>query len=132
MSGWSTLRITILAALRVVPPLLMTPAKASKARMKETGPLAFPPPASRSWEERRAERLEPVPLPPLKSMASLFARFRMDSMESETDWMKQAEHWGGSRTPTLNQTGELWDPIWCTMSQLRFSSRIPASSGVSK
>ena len=44
MSGWSTLRMTILAARRVLPPDLMTPAKASKPRMKLSGPEAVPPP----------------------------------------------------------------------------------------
>ena len=44
MSGWSTLRMTILAARRVLPPDLMTPAKASKPFMKLSGPLAVPPP----------------------------------------------------------------------------------------
>ena len=44
MSGWSTLRTTILAARRVLPPDLMTPAKASKPRMKLSGPEAVPPP----------------------------------------------------------------------------------------
>ena len=36
--------MTILAARRVLPPDLMTPAKASKPRMKLTGPEAVPPP----------------------------------------------------------------------------------------
>ena len=44
MSGWSMLRMTILAARRVLPPDLMTPAKASKPFMKLSGPLAVPPP----------------------------------------------------------------------------------------
>jgi hypothetical protein len=55
MSGWSTLRMTILAARRVLPPDLMTPAKASKPRMKLSGPEAVPPPErvpwSRGWRE---------------------------------------------------------------------------------
>ena len=38
------LRMTILAARRVLPPDLMTPAKASKPFMKLSGPLAVPPP----------------------------------------------------------------------------------------
>ena len=42
-SGWSASRMTILAARRVVPPDLTTPAKASKPFMKLTGPLAMPP-----------------------------------------------------------------------------------------
>src|SRR5215472_13707581 len=133
-SGWSTLRITILAARRVFPPDLMTPAKASKPFMKLKGPEACPPPESSSVEPRRVERLVPVPLPHLNSMPSVLARVRMESSESLTELMKQAEHWGflypvvensawpvsrfqcqfwasdcGSRRsqPTLNQTGEL-------------------------
>ena len=42
------LRITILAARRVLPPDLITPAKASKPFMKLTGPEAEPPPLSPS------------------------------------------------------------------------------------
>ena len=47
-SGWSTLRMTIFAARRVLPPDLMVPADASAPRMKLTGPLAVPPPLSSS------------------------------------------------------------------------------------
>ena len=114
MSGWSALRITILAARRVLPPLLITPAKASKPRMKLTGPEAVPPPASSSLEERRVEKLVPVPEPHLKSMPSVLARSRIDSMVSSTELMKQAEHWGDSSTPTLNQTGLLKAARWVT------------------
>ena len=96
MSGWSTSRITILAARRVLPPLLITPAKASKPRMKETGPEAVPPPARFSREERMLERFEPVPEPYLKSMPSVLARSRIEAMVSSTELMKQAEHWGFS------------------------------------
>src|SRR5229473_3566360 len=94
MSGWSTLRITILAARRVLPPDLMTPAKASNPFMKLRGPLAVPPPLKPSVDERSVERFVPVPLPHLKSMPSVFARVRMESNESFTELMKQAEHWG--------------------------------------
>src|SRR5581483_11219879 len=134
MSGWSMLRMTILAARRVLPPDLMTPAKASKPFMKLSGPLAVPPPERHSVEERRGERFVPVPDPHLKSMPSVFASVRMESRESFTELMKQAEHCGvlypvtenstrpscgfqcqfwasdlGSMRshPTLNQTGEL-------------------------
>ena len=55
--------MTILAARRVLPPDLMTPAKASKPFMKLSGPLAVPPPLRLSVEERSGERLVPVPLP---------------------------------------------------------------------
>src|SRR5213079_2264315 len=63
MSGWSALSTTILAARRVLPPDLMTPAEASAARMKDTGPEAVPPPPSRSREERRRERFTPARAP---------------------------------------------------------------------
>ena len=112
MSGWSALRMTILAARRVLPPDLMAPAKASKPRMNETGPLAVPPPLSSSAEERRLDRLEPVPEPYLKSMPSVLASSRIDPIESSTELMKQAEHCGCSSTPTLNQTGELKAIFW--------------------
>src|SRR5262249_56142563 len=90
--GWSALRITIFGARRVLPPLLMTPANASKPFMKETGPDAVPPPASSSREERSVDRLLPVPEPYLKSIPSVFARVRIESIESSTELMKQAEH----------------------------------------
>src|SRR5271157_4603757 len=94
ISGWSTLRMTILAARRVLPPDLMTPAKASKPRMKLSGPLAVPPPERVSIDPRMLERLVPVPDPHLKSMPSVLARVRMESSESSTELMKQAEHCG--------------------------------------
>src|SRR5213079_3195191 len=88
------LRMTILAARRVLPPDLITPAKASKPFMKLSGPLAVPPPLSVSLDERRGERLVPVPDPHLKSIPSVLARVRMESSESCTELMKQAEHCG--------------------------------------
>src|ERR1700744_1563232 len=94
MSGWSTLRMTILAARRVLPPDLMTPAKASNPRLKLSGPEAVPPPERVSMEPRMAERFEPAPEPHLKSIPSVLARGRMLSRESETELMKQAEHCG--------------------------------------
>src|SRR5579863_4004615 len=107
MSGCSALRMTILAARRVLPPLLMTPAKASKPFMKLTGPEAMPPPERDSRLPRSVEKLVPVPEPHLKSMPSVLARPMIDSMESCTELMKQAEHCGLDCTPTLNHTGEL-------------------------
>ena len=89
--------MTIFAARRVVPPLLMTPAKASKPFMKETGPLAVPPPASDSVAERMVERLVPVPLPYLKSMPSVLASVRIDSIVSSTLLMKHADTCGLAR-----------------------------------
>src|SRR3984893_13441420 len=82
ISGWSMLRMTILAARRVLPPDLMTPAKASKPFM----------PLRPSVDERNDDRFVPVPDPHLKSMPSVFARVRMESSESFTELMKQAEH----------------------------------------
>ena len=104
MSGWSTLRMTILAARRVLPPDLMTPAKASKPFMKLSGPLAVPPPLRPSVEERSGERLVPVPEPHLKSMPSVLARVRIESSESFTELMKQAEHCGLVYPVTPNST----------------------------
>src|SRR5919106_3543845 len=107
MSGCSALRITILAARRVLPPDLMTPANASKPFMNETGPDAVPPPGSNSRDDRIADRFEPVPDPYLKSIPSVFARPRIDSIVSCTELMKHAEHCGCFSKPTLNQTGLL-------------------------
>src|SRR5947209_19477485 len=104
MSGWSTLRITILAARRVLPPDLITPAKASNPRMKLSGPLAVPPPESCSVEERSVERFVPVPLPHLNNMPSVLARVRMESSESFTELIKQAEHCGLRYPVTPNFT----------------------------
>src|SRR6185369_10071760 len=139
MSGWSMLRMTILAARRVLPPDLMTPANASKPFMKLSGPLAVPPPLRPSVDERSDDKLVPVPDPHLKSMPSVLASVRMESSESFTELMKQAEHcgyeypvtpystrwaWGfqcqlvaselGSMRsqPTLNHTGELNAAYW--------------------
>src|SRR3954464_11902296 len=107
MSGCSALRMTIFAARRVLPPDLMTPANASKPFMNDTGPEAVPPPARRSREDRIADRFEPVPEPNLKSIPSVFARPRIDSIVSCTELMKQAEHCGAFSNPQLNQTGLL-------------------------
>src|SRR3954469_5575274 len=94
MSGCSTLRITILAARRVLPPDLMTPAKASNPFMKLSGPEAVPPPARPSLELRIGERFVTVPENHLNNMPSVLARVRMESSESFTALMKQAEHCG--------------------------------------
>src|SRR5216684_3274856 len=159
ISGWSTLRMTILAARRVLPPDLITPANASKPFMKLSGPLAVPPPARVSVEERSAERLVPVPDPHLKSMPSVLARVRMESSESCTELMKQAEHcglvypvtsnstrfatgfqcqllpsdFGSMRShPTFNHTCEL-NAAYCRMRRCTSSSwKVAPSSGVRK
>src|SRR5215470_6224675 len=133
MSGWSALRMTILAARLVVPPDLIEPAKLSYPRMKETGPEAVPPPARVSLEERSTERLVPVPDPNLNSMPSVLASSRIDSIVSSTELMKQAEAcWDRPGTPMLNHTGLLNDACWVTSSQRRSSSQLTASSSLAK
>jgi hypothetical protein len=59
------------------------------------------------------ERLMPEPEPPRKMRPSRVFQSRIESIVSSTDRMKQAEHWGCSSKPTLNQTGELNAAIWC-------------------
>src|SRR3954467_12550530 len=93
MSGWSTLRTTILAARRVLPPDLIVPAHESAPRMNETGPEAVPPLESCSIDPRIFERLMPEPEPPRKIRPSRVFQSRIESMLSSTERMKQAEHW---------------------------------------
>src|SRR4029079_4733272 len=114
MSGWSTSRTTILAARRVLPPDLMVPADASAPRMKLTGPLAYPPLESCSFEERSLERLTPEPEATRKMIPPGRIQSRIDSIESSIERMKQALHCGFSSKPTLNQTGELKAAYWLT------------------
>src|SRR5689334_7257993 len=132
MSGWSTSRTTILAARRVAPPDLMVPAEASAPRMKETGPDAVPPEESSSLDERMRERLRPAPEPPLKMKPSSLYQFRIESIESSTDRMKQALTCCGDGVPTLNQTGELNEKYWWTSSQVISCSKTSASSAEAK
>src|SRR6185437_2766080 len=159
MSGWSTFRMTILAARRVLPPDLITPAKASKPRIKLSGPEAVPPPESCSVDPRSVERFVPVPDPHLNSMPSVLASVRIESSESSTALMKHAEHcgfrypvtensmaqvcgfqcqfcaseFGSSRSqPTLNHTGELKATFWVTSRCTSSSWNTAASSGVEK
>src|ERR1700757_4797296 len=101
MSGWSALSPPTLPARRVLPPDLITPAEASPAFMKLSGPEAVPPAESFSRHERTAERLTPAPEPPLKMIPSLRYQFRIESMLSSTFRMKQAEHCGLGSIPTL-------------------------------
>src|SRR5687768_4523786 len=132
MSGWSTSRTTILAARRVAPPDLMVPADASAPRMKETGPEAVPPEESSSLEERMRERLRPAPEPPLKMKPSSLYQLRIESIESSTERMKQAETCCGDGVPTLNHTGELNEKYWCTSSQVSSCSKSSASASLLK
>src|ERR671921_389533 len=132
MSGWSTSRMTILAARRVAPPDLMVPALASAPRMKLTGPLAVPPEESSSLLHRIRERLTPEPEPPLKISPSSLYQSRMESMESSTERMKQALTCCGDAVPTLNQTGELKLNTWCSGTQVSSCSNPSASAGPAK
>ena len=132
MSGWSTSRTTIFAARRVAPPDLMVPAEASAPRMKETGPDAVPPEERSSLEERMRERLRPAPEPPLKMKPSSLYQLRIESIESSTDRMKQAETCCGEGVPTLNHTGELNEKYWCTSSQVSSCSKSSASASLLK
>ena len=100
--------------------------------MKETGPEAWPPPLRSSLEDRIVDRLVPVPEPYLKSMPSVFASPRIDSIVSSTELMKHAEHCGCASTPTLNQTGEL-NAIFCSTRRCLISiEKICASASVAK
>src|SRR6516165_10337526 len=133
MSGWSTLRMTILAARRVLPPDLIVPAEASAPRMKLTGPDAVPPPLSSSTDERMRDRLMPAPEPPLKIVPSSTYQLRMESIVSSTDRMKQAlACWGTPGTPMLNHTGELKAARWVMIRYLSSSPNASASSSSTK
>src|SRR3954452_13095135 len=131
-SGWSTSRITILAARRVAPPDLMVPALASAPRMKLTGPLAVPPEERSSLDDRIRERLTPEPDPPLKIRPSSLYQSRIESIESSTERMKQALTCCGDAVPTLNQTGELKLNTWCSSIQVSSWSKTSASAGDAK
>src|SRR6186997_2617898 len=89
--------------------------------MNDTGPDAVPPPASTSLDERIEDRFEPVPDPPLKSIPSVRASVRMESIVSSTELMKHAEHWGAFSKPQLNHTGLLKAAFWCTSKYFRSS-----------
>src|SRR3954451_12430132 len=129
MSGWSTSSTTILAARRVLPPDLIVPAQASAPRMNDTGPDAKPPLESCSLEDRIADRLMPDPEPPRKIIPSLVFQSRIDSIESSTERMKQAEHCGRSSKPTLNHTGELNAASWLTRMCVSSASKASAACG---
>src|SRR3954468_4328413 len=131
-SGWSTSRMTILAARRVAPPDLIVPAEASAPRMKLTGPDAVPPEDSSSLDERIRDRLRPAPEPPLKIRPSSRYQLRIESMVSSTARMKQAETCCGAGVPTLNHTGELKLNTWCNSMWVSSCSKTSASAGVAK
>src|ERR1700722_3842500 len=125
--------MTILAARRVLPPLLIVPAEASAPRMKLTGPEAVPPPRRPSFEERIFDRLTPAPDPPLKMIPSSVYQLRIESIESSTARMKHAEPCCGTPlTPMLNQTGELNAAFWWMIRCLSSAAKVSASSSSSK
>src|SRR4029078_8880076 len=116
----------ILAARRVLPPDLIVPADASAPRMKLTGPLAVPPPARPSYDERMLERLMPEPEPPLKMVPSSRYQLRIPSMVSSTARMKHALACCGTPlTPMLNHTG-LLNAARC-VTRMYFNSSLKAS-----
>src|SRR5439155_10467981 len=96
--------------------------------MKDTGPLAFPPVERCSLDDRRLDRLEPVPEPYLNSIPSVMANCIIDRISSLTELMKQAKHCGRSSTPTLNQTGLLNAAIWYNRICVSSASKVEASS----
>src|SRR5262249_21667943 len=126
------LRMTILAARRVLPPDLMAPAKEANPFMKESGPEAMPPPERPSVDPRRQERVEPGPEPYLKSIPSVLARARIAPIESAQALMKQGEAWGLGSMPTLNQTGELKEATWLTRIAASSSWKASRSAAVLK
>ncbi len=78
------------------------------------------------------ERFTPAPEPYLKSMASVLARSMIEDMESCTELMKQAEHWGRGSTPTLNQTGLLKAIFWCSSRCVSSALKVARSSSLAK
>src|SRR3989344_3431086 len=92
MSGWFMFKTTILAARLVDPPEAIIPATESAPRIKEVGPDDWPPCESDSLEDRNVERLTPAPDPFLKMRPSVLTHSSIDSIESSTESMKQAEH----------------------------------------
>ncbi len=74
----------------------------------------------------------PEPEPPRKTSPSLRIQSRIESIESSTERMKQAEHCGCSSNPTLNQTGELKAAIWCTSRCVSSARKVSASSSSTK
>src|SRR5207253_9782228 len=89
--------------------------------MNDTGPDAVPPPASSSFDDLMGDRFVPVPDPNLKSMPSVRASVRIESIVSWTELMKHAEHCGAFSKPQLNQTGLLNAAFWYTRMCFRSS-----------
>ena len=77
-------------------------------------------------------RLQPAPLPNLKSIASVLARSMIEDIVSWTELMKQAEHCGFGSIPTLNQTGELKLIFWWTRRWVSSAWKAARSASVAK
>src|SRR5260370_21323534 len=100
--------------------------------MNDTGPDAVPPHASSSVDDRIGDRLVPVPDPNLKSMPSVRASVRIESIVSCTELMKQAEHCGCFSKPQLNHTRLLNAAFWYTRMCFRSSLNACTSASVAK
>ena len=59
-------------------------------------------------------------------------QFRIESIESSTDKMKQALTCCGEAVPTLNQTGELKEKYWCSSIQVSSCSKVSALASSAK
>src|SRR6266550_1642859 len=131
ISGWSMFKMTILAARRVLPPLLIAPADESAPRIKLNGPDALPAlERNGSDDERSVLRLTPAPEPPLKIIPSSRYQLRIDCMVSSTSRIKQAlACCERSRAPILNHTGELNAARW--VAKIYFSSWLKISASAS-
>src|SRR4026209_2689208 len=98
--------------------------------MNATGPEAVPPPASTSLDDLISDRFDPVPDPNLKSIPSVRASVRIESIVSCTELMKHAEHCGAFSNPQLNHTGLLNAAFWYTRMCLRSSLNACRSSSL--
>ena len=93
ISGWSKSKITIFAALLVVPPDLIAPAALSPILRKDITPEETPPPESCSPSPLKFEKFVPVPEPNLNRRASLTQRSIIPpslTRSSSIDCIKQA------------------------------------------
>ena len=105
-----------MAARRVLPPDLIVPADASAPRMKLTGPEAVPPPFSSFVRGADARQVDAGTRAALEDVPSSMYQLRIESIESSTARMKQADACCGTPgTPMLNQTGELNAAFWWMM-----------------
>ena len=121
-----------MAARRVLPPDLIVPADASAPRMKLTGTGRMPALGELLLRGAQPREVDARPDPPRKMIPSRRIQSRIDSIESSTERMKQAEHCGFSSKPTLNQTGELNEASWLTRIALSSAANVSASVSSAK